>query len=357
MATESTQPGGESARGSGAPFEEGRGYYRSTRRRQQQRVSGLTLFAQPAATTPLGRGLGWFSIGLGIAALAAPSTTARLVGHTGRGGIVSLVGLRELGTGAGILASRNPAPWLWARVAGDVMDIALLATGLRAGNPARGRTAIATTAVAGISALDVFASWQQTRAMGQGLSGTADVFIEKSISINASPQTCYEAWRRLEELPRFMRHLESVRTLDDKRSHWRARAPGGQTVEWDAEITEDRPGEKLSWRSLENAQVANAGSVRFQPMPHGRGTILRISLHYAPPAGQAGAVLARILGEEPSVQLREDLRRFKQIVETGEIATTRGQPSGRRSMLARFTREGRLSRQPGDSRAIQARVS
>ncbi|MBX5461492.1 MAG: SRPBCC family protein [Steroidobacteraceae bacterium] len=361
MATESAQPGAGSWQGSGARPAYAPGYYGSRRGGGQPRGERRAVLS-PSGADRLGRSLGFASLGLGMAALLAPRASARLIGRDNHATLMGLVGVRELGAGVGILASRNPAPWLWFRVAGDVMDLALLGTGLRGANLHRGRTVIATAAVAGITALDVFASTQQTRLMRsrEGTQEMVDVFVEKSISINATPQTCYDAWRKLQDLPRFMKHLESVQILDDKRSHWRARSPGGGYLEWDAEITEDIPGERISWHSLENAQVSNAGTVRFDPAPNGRGTVLRITMHYSPPAGRVGALFARMTGEEPSIQLREDLRRFKQIVETGEIATTRGQPAGRRSILARLWREGRISRQMwrgGDSRGLEARAS
>src|SRR5690606_10127077 len=143
------------------------------------------------------------------------------------------------------------------------------------------------------------------------------------------PETLYAVWRDFSGLPRFMRHLESVTVLDDRRSHWVARAPAGRTVEWDAEISADEPGRRIAWHSVDGSEVAHAGSVRFEPAPAGRGTEVHVSLEYAPPGGELGARLARFLKEEPEHQIRDDLRHFKQWMETGELATTEGQPSGR----------------------------
>ncbi|MBI5671432.1 MAG: SRPBCC family protein [Chloroflexi bacterium] len=155
------------------------------------------------------------------------------------------------------------------------------------------------------------------------------VHVRKSITINASPEEVYRFWRNFENLPRFMNHLESVRVMDERRSHWVAKAPAGMTVEWDAEIINEVPNEVIGWRSLQDAQISNAGSVRFRPAPRGNGTEVRVELEYVPPAGPLGAAIARLFGEEPSQQIGEDLRRLKQLLETGEIATTEGQPSGR----------------------------
>jgi uncharacterized membrane protein len=154
--------------------------------------------------------------------------------------------------------------------------------------------------------------------------------VEKSVTINQSPDVLYRFWRSFENLPRFMDHLESVTQIDGRHSHWVARAPAGRMVEWDAEITEERENELIAWRSLEGSVIDNAGTVRFEPAPGGRGTVVRVSLAYNPPAGVLGAAVAKLFGEEPAQQVASDLRRFKQLMEAGEIPTTQGQPSGRR---------------------------
>lgn len=157
--------------------------------------------------------------------------------------------------------------------------------------------------------------------------GTRSIHIEKSITVNRSADDLFAFWRNFENLPRFMNHLESVRVIDPMRSHWKAKAPAGMTVEWDAEIINEEPGRVIGWRSLENAQVPNAGSVRFTPATDGRGTQIRVSMEYTPPGGVIGVAIARIFGEEPEMQVVDDLNRFKQILETGAVATTKGQAS------------------------------
>src|SRR5262249_48373258 len=122
----------------------------------------------------------------------------------------------------------------------------------------------------------------------------------------------YRRWRDLAGLPRFMEHLVSV-TEHGPRSHWVAKAPVGLTVEWDAELVNDQPGRLIAWRSLEGSQVDTAGSVHFNPAPSGRGTEVVVELKYDPPGGRLGSWLAWLFGREPSVQVREDLRRFKQL--------------------------------------------
>jgi uncharacterized membrane protein len=160
-------------------------------------------------------------------------------------------------------------------------------------------------------------------------SDGAAVTVERAVTIDAPADRLYRYWRDFANLPRFMDHLESVTVLDDRRTRWTAKAPGGKSVTWDAEIEEERPNEAISWRSLPGAQIGNSGTVRFTPAPGDRGTEVHVTLTYEPPAGKAGALAARLLGEEPDTQVREDLRRFKQIMEAGEIPTTDGQPSGR----------------------------
>ena len=149
----------------------------------------------------------------------------------------------------------------------------------------------------------------------------------KSVTINRPRQEVYEFWRDFAHLPTFMIHLQAVTSSGDRRSHWIANGPAGR-VEWDAETIEDRPGEIIAWRSLEGSDVPNGGSVRFTNAPADRGTEVHVDLHYDPPAGKAGAMVATLLGEEPHQQLRDDLRRLKQVMETGEVVRSDGSLEG-----------------------------
>lgn len=158
------------------------------------------------------------------------------------------------------------------------------------------------------------------------------VEVKESITINKAPEDVYRFWRNFENLPQFMDHLESVSRIDDTRSHWVAKAPLGRTVSWDAEITEDEEGTHIAWRSLPGSQIMNTGIVMFRQAPGGRGTELIVHLTYQPPAGSAGRAIAMLTGEEPKLQVHNDLMRLKRILETGEIPTTQGQPHGERSM-------------------------
>ena len=144
--------------------------------------------------------------------------------------------------------------------------------------------------------------------------------VEKRVVVNRPVEEVYRFWRNFENLPRFMDHLESVTVLDETRSHWIAKAPAGTRVEWDASIHNEIENELIAWRSLEGADVNHAGSVHFTPAGSG-GTEVRVVLSYEPPAGKVGAALAKLLGEEPSQQVEDDLRRFKQVMEAAEVQT------------------------------------
>jgi uncharacterized membrane protein len=171
------------------------------------------------------------------------------------------------------------------------------------------------------------------RESGTGAALSGGVNVEEVVTINAPPEQLFGYWRNLSQLPAFMSHLVSVQQLDYRRSHWIAKAPAGRTVQWDAEIINEIPGELLGWRTLEGADVVSAGSVRFKRATGGRGTEVRVRLQYEPPAGKVGATVAWLLGHEPSQTIREDLRRFKQLMETGEVPTIAGQPRGKQSIL------------------------
>lgn len=324
------QPSGFSGLEPGAP---------PARRGLQRGLAGLE------AAESLERGLGWFSIGLGAAAVAAPRAVGWLSGLRSPT-VVRLVGMRELAAGIGILTQRDRAPWLWSRVVGDTFDLTALAIAL-ARRGRRGRAAVALAAVAGVTALDVLAAARLTGSRAgrtvPGVSGRTDIYLERSIAVSKSPEECYRFWRSFENLPRFMQSLESVRQLDERRSRWVAKGPLATRLEWTSEVTADRQGEEIAWRTLDDSGAANAGSVKFEAAPAGRGTIVRVSLHYSPLGGALGAGLVRLLGHDPQARIREDLRRFKQVMETGEIPTTRGQPTGRRSLLGRVTQQWGLT--------------
>ena len=164
----------------------------------------------------------------------------------------------------------------------------------------------------------------ETRA---ALGGRRGIHVREAITINRPALELFRFWRDLSNLPRFVDHLENVEVLSPTRSVWTAKAPAGMKVKWEAEIINEIEGELIAWQSTENADVASAGSVRFTPAP-GRGTELLINLQYEPPAGKLGAWVAWLFGEEPSQQIRADLRKLKALLEAGETPRTEGQPSG-----------------------------
>jgi uncharacterized membrane protein len=170
-------------------------------------------------------------------------------------------------------------------------------------------------AVLGMAAIDLLGAVRRRR---NGAQQELPIQVQRSITIDRSPDAVYAFWRDLQNLPRFMAHLEEVRE-DAEGSLWRSKGPADTTVEWRAEITVDKPNETIAWRSLEGASISNRGVVRFKPGPGGRGTELHVELEYEPPAGALGAAIAELFGEEPGQQIAGDLRRLKQVLETGGI--------------------------------------
>ncbi len=160
--------------------------------------------------------------------------------------------------------------------------------------------------------------------------------VERTMTVLKPVNEVYRFWRNFENLPRFMSHLKSVKTTGDRWSEWTARGPLGAKISWHAEITDERENQYIVWRSLPGSDVENTGSVQFREAPGNRGTEVTVALEYNPPAGKAGHAIATVFGESPTQQVREDLRHFKQLIEAGEIATTQGQPHGRRSVLGKI---------------------
>jgi uncharacterized membrane protein len=297
---------------------------------------------------PSGQALGWLSVGLGVAALLAPRKISRLSGIRNHAGLMQLIGVRELVSGAGLLTQPDKTPWLWARVVGDALDLAVLATSHSQSNRGRTRALGTATVLAAITAADVAASLKQSNVRWR--SGAPDVYLERSIIVNKTPQECYVYWRDLRNVSKFTRRLENVTPLQAGRSRLTLKGPGGVKFEWTVELIEDTPGQRLRWRSEEGATLKHAGSANFRAAPGNRGTMVTLAIHYCAPGGSVGSALARFLGPDPFGEIGEDLRRFKQLIETGEIPTTVGQPSGRRSLLGRLFPEGRRFRQVNASR-------
>jgi uncharacterized membrane protein len=157
------------------------------------------------------------------------------------------------------------------------------------------------------------------------------VELTATTTVRKPASEVYAFWRHLENLPTFMAHLDDVREAGDRRSHWTTSIPHDRTVEWDAEITEEVPGERIAWRSVGEADVPNRGEVRFVPAPDGVSTEVHVLLAYDIPGGEVGKAVAKYLGEEPHQQLDDDLRRLKQVLETGEVVRSEGAPWGKRA--------------------------
>ena len=231
-----------------------------------------------------------------------------------------------------ILPRRNKKMSSPERLAYGLAGGALVALGIRRRSLLGG-----SVALAGVDLLTKVATGHhlhEALGLADGQQGAAriphqiGVQVERAILVNAGPEKAYEFVRNLENLPRFMEHVKEVNAVNDKRSHWVVKAPAGTHVEWDAEIINDLPGKLIAWRSINNPDVENAGSIHFERARRDRGTIIRVEMQYMPPAGVVGAAVARLFGEEPEQQLKADLQRLKQIVETGEVVTTEGQPQG-----------------------------
>jgi uncharacterized membrane protein len=291
----------------------------------------------------LTRVLGWASVGLGAPLLLAPAESAKALGIENgprQRAVMGGVGARELAAAAGLLGQRGPL-WLWSRVAGDLMDLTLLASALnsprrprgpktvrrRAGGSARNRAATATAAVALITAVDVYAAASRSRRSRR----ESAVSLTAAVTVAVPRPDAYGRWRQFDGLPAFLAHLDDVTVTGPTTSHWRATAPFGRTVEWDAQITDDVPGERIAWRSRGDSKVRTEGDVRFKPAPDERDTEVHVTLRYAVPGGKHAQALARYFGEDPRQQLDDDLRRFKQVLETGEVVRSEGAPGGKRA--------------------------
>jgi uncharacterized membrane protein len=299
-------------------------------RRAEELIRGVHMQHTQTRGEGLAKGLGWFSIGLGLAEMASPQSVAQLVGIEDGARTRAMIrgyGARELANGVAIL-SQPDARWLWARVAGDVVDLSSLAAALQRDNADGRKVALGLASVAGVMVADIVAARRlgshAERSLGPEKRKDNTLRVSKTFTINRSREEVYGFWRQLDNLPRFMSHLESVELLGNQRSRWVARGPGGFKVIWEAETIEDAPNRSISWRSLPGSQIDNRGTVRFDRAPGNRGTELRVLLEYAPPGGRAANLLVRMIGQSPDQLIQEDLRRLKQLLETGEIANSSG---------------------------------
>jgi uncharacterized membrane protein len=272
-------------------------------------------------------GLGWLSIGIGLAEILMPSTVARVIGlaptpavrHTMR-----RFGFREIGSGAAILAAPGDPRRVWARVAGDALDLMALNAAMRPNGSDATRLRLAAAGVVGVTIADVLCAMQLSRqARGQpDLAGA--VQVQCGITIRRPIAAVYRFWQNFENFPQFMRHLESVTETGDRQSRWCLIGPAGVRLEWEAEIVSDQEDHMISWRSLPGSAVDHRGAVWFEDAPAGRGTEVHVEMAYRAPAGRLGRAIAWIAGKDPRQQVREDLRRVKQILEVGEVVLSDG---------------------------------
>jgi uncharacterized membrane protein len=158
--------------------------------------------------------------------------------------------------------------------------------------------------------------------------------VGRTVTINKPREELYAFWRDFRNLGRFLENIESVEVGDDRRSHWVIKAPAGKTVEWDSQIVEDEPGRVIAWESLPGGDIKNAGRIEFHDAAPGRGTMVTATIAYDPPAGDVGKLIAKLFQKEPKVQARRDLRRFKQLMETGEISTSAAPDAGPRGSFS-----------------------
>jgi uncharacterized membrane protein len=276
----------------------------------------------PTPDQRLARNLGWFSIGLGITEILAPGLVAKMSGAPDSErsrSVIRTYGGREIAQGIAILSSMpRPAGWMWGRVAGDVLDIGSVAAGMLSKDGSLPVGLMAMTSLIGVTAIDYYcADKLSSKTPANGTTREGRIRIVQSIIVGRRPEEVYGFWRRFENLPRFMNHLEFVEETSNGQSHWKTRAPGGGSVEWDAEITADEPNRRISWRSLPGSTVENSGTVWFERATGDRGTLIRVELEYQPPFGKIGSVAASLFRENPKQQMYDDLRAMKQILEVG----------------------------------------
>jgi uncharacterized membrane protein len=285
-----------------------------------------------ATTDALVKGLAAASLSLGLSEVLAPRRVAAVAGvdDTRRSrSVIRALGLRECGHGAALLLGPNKL--VWTRVAGDVLDVGVLLAGVAKRRPGqRGRGSVSALALGAIGAVDLYAALRTTRddgSTGRHGNATRHRTLQAAITVQQEPQEVYTFWRELENLPSFMYHLKSVTSESAERSRWIANAPIGQQVQWEAQITDDQPGTRIAWESLPGSTVQNSGSVEFKPAPAG-GTEVHVTIAYHIPGGTLGKAVATILGESPEQQVNDDLRRLKQLLETGQVLRSDGSPEG-----------------------------
>lgn len=274
---------------------------------------------QRVSPQQLANGLGWFSIGLGLAEIATPNLVAKLIGVTNNQKtrkVLRFYGARELAAGVGILSQDNPSGWLWARVAGDVVDVSSLCKAMTENGNDRGKGIATAAAIVGVTLADVYCANQLSNGSGNSEDrASASKPIAASIIIARNQSEVYDFWRDFRRLPQLFDRLDSVQTFGDRQSHWKLKVLMGQSLEWDAEITDDQPNSRIAWRSL-STSVPHSGQVRFEPATGNRGTTVRVEIR----SEGLGTTLGKLFGIVPEQQVKIAVHNLKQLLETGEVA-------------------------------------
>jgi uncharacterized membrane protein len=273
----------------------------------------------------MAKALGWLGLGLGLAQVAMPRRVANLIGLPGDEDdqkVVRVVGLREIATGLGILAQARPTPWLWSRVGGDAMDLALLRAAMDSPWARKDRVTAATLAVLGVTAADLLCSTKLTAepAPRSEAIESNDVHVMAAVTVQAPVSEIFAVWDGFQGLPRFMTDAATVQITGDRQSRWTIPGPAGTSLEWDVQITATKPNEQITWRATEGGLFSAQGTMRFRTAPGNRGTQVIFDAHFSPPGGALGKTIAQPLAEVLNVKIANDLRRFKQLIELGEVA-------------------------------------
>ena len=286
--------------------------------------------ARPAAGQASARALGWFSIGLGLSELLMPEKLARAIGFRRNPLWLRVMGAREIAAGIGILAAQRPgAGLLQLRVLGDAIDLGLLASAWGPAGRHRDRLSVATAAVVGVTVLDVLATRQLASQAREPLQ------LHSSIAVQGTPDTIYRRLRELRRLPEYLSHVASIELQGEQGFRLQSDIDFGGGSRWQGRIVEDVPAQRITWELAPESPMRARGQFELSALPGDRGTLLRATLTLEPAAPKLASVLARLFGSAPEQLLMRELRRFKQFIETGEVATTQGQSSGRRSLISR----------------------
>ena len=275
----------------------------------------------------IARGLGWFSLGLGLLETAATGPLARFLGAENKT-LLRVYGAREITAGLGILASSQPASWMWSRVAGDALDLAGLLRLLASPKAERANVVFATANVAAITALDVWCAWKLSRGAAK------PHHVVKTITIGKPADELYEFWRDPQRLAQIMDHVATVTATGDRTTRWTLKNSLGPEISWESEFADEKPGEMLRWQSIPGGALESDGVVRFAPAPGDRGTEVTLNFRIQPPGGAAGNVVANALSLVPETLGLHALRRFKALAETGEIPTLERNSTARANAAA-----------------------